>query len=86
MRVGGVGRVEGLCDPICFGFIPRREREKEEKGRKEEKRMKPAFSFFVSWVSKTQSNHWTKRIANTRLLRTQEPVPDRRTGVLPSLW
>ena len=25
------------------------------------------FSFFLSWVSKTQPNHWTKRMANTRL-------------------
>jgi len=24
-------------------------------------------SFFLSWVSKTQPNHWTKRMANTRL-------------------
>ena len=36
--------------------------------------------FFLSWVSKTQPNHWTKRMANTRLARTQEPVPDGRTG------
>jgi len=27
MRVGGVWRVEGLCDLICFGFFPRRARE-----------------------------------------------------------
>jgi len=25
------------------------------------------FSLFLSWVSKTQPNHWTKRMANTRL-------------------
>jgi len=24
-------------------------------------------SFFLSWVSKTQPSHWTKRMANTRL-------------------
>jgi len=24
-------------------------------------------SFFLSWVSKTQPNHWTKRMANTSL-------------------
>jgi len=24
-------------------------------------------SFFLSWVSKTQTNHWTKRMANTPL-------------------
>jgi len=23
------------------------------------------FAFFLSWVSKTQPNHWTKRMANT---------------------
>jgi len=28
---------------------------------------KTFFSFFFSWVSKTQPNHWTKRMANTRL-------------------
>ena len=28
---------------------------------------KQTLSFFVSWVSKTQPNHWTKRMANTRL-------------------
>jgi len=30
---------------------------------------KPTFvhTFFLSWVSKTQPNHWTKRMANTRL-------------------
>jgi len=34
-------------------------------------------SFFLSGVSKTQPNHWTKRMANTRLTTyTQEPVPD----------
>ena len=44
------------------------------------------FSFFLSWGSKTQPNHWTKRMASTRLLRTQEPVPDQGTGALPSLW
>jgi len=27
----------------------------------------PLFSFFLSWVSKTQPNHWTKWMANTRL-------------------
>ena len=25
------------------------------------------FSFFLSWVSKTQPNHWTKRMVRTRL-------------------
>ena len=25
-------------------------------------------AFFLSWVSKTQPNHWTKRMANTRFL------------------
>jgi len=25
-------------------------------------------SFFLSWVSKTQPNHWTKRMAGTRLV------------------
>ena len=25
------------------------------------------FSFFLSWASKTQPNHWTKQMANTRL-------------------
>jgi len=28
--------------------------------------------FFLSWVSKTQPNHWTKRMANTRLA-TEDP-------------
>jgi len=26
----------------------------------------PFLSFFLSWVSKTQPSHWTKRMANTR--------------------
>jgi len=30
------------------------------------------FSFFHSWVSKTQPIHWTKRMANTRLA-TEDP-------------
>jgi len=30
------------------------------------------FLSFLSWVSKTQPNHWTKRMANTRLA-TQDP-------------
>jgi len=29
-----------------------------------------SFSFFLCWVSKTQPNHWTKRMANTRLTRS----------------
>jgi len=31
MRVGGVGRVEGLCDPICFGFKAREGERREGK-------------------------------------------------------
>ena len=52
-------------------------------------RLPRCFSFFLSWVSnlKTQPNHWTKRMASTPLAsRTQKPVPDRRTGALPSSW
>ena len=29
--------------------------------------IEPSISFFFSWVFKTQPNHWTKRMANTRL-------------------
>jgi len=59
------------------------------------------FSFF-SWVSKTQPNHFLSFFLGFRRpnlitglsewrtpdqpLRTQEPVPDRRIGALPSLW
>jgi len=32
-----------------------------------------SFSFFLSWVAKTQPNHWTKRAASTRL---SDSVPD----------
>jgi len=31
-------------------------------------------SVFPSWVAKTQFNHWTKRVLNTRLSTTQETV------------
>jgi len=30
-------------------------------------RTQTLFSFFLSWVSKTQPNHWTKQMANARL-------------------
>ena len=46
------------------------------------------YSFFFSWVSKTQPNHWTKRMANTRLA-TQDPrtcpVYPPKNGVI-ALW
>jgi len=32
------------------------------------------FLSFLSWVSKTQSNHWTKRMASTRLATKEGPV------------
>ena len=38
-------------------------------------------SFFLSWVSKTQPNHWTKRMANTQLA-TEDP----RTCPGPEDW
>jgi len=41
-----------------------------------------SLSFFLSWVSKTQPNHWTKRMANTRLATWDPrtcPGPDDRS-------
>jgi len=44
-------------------------------------------SFFLSLFSKTQPNHWTKRMTSTRLAtHSQEPVSDLRTYLLALLW
>jgi len=39
--------------------------------------------FFLSWVAKTQFNHWTKFEVCTQLMSTQQTVPDQ---CWPSLW